>query len=57
MTTAMYDEVRGVMQVYLEKIIRTAMTYTTHARRKTVTALDIVYALKYHGKTLYGYGG
>jgi hypothetical protein len=26
-------------------------------RRKTVTAMDVVYALKRQGKTLYGFGG
>lgn len=30
---------------------------TEHARRKTVTALDVVYALKRQGRTLYGFGG
>ena len=26
-------------------------------RRKTVTAMDVVYALKRQGRTLYGFGG
>jgi len=34
-----------------------SVTYTEHARRKTVTAMDVVYALKRQGKTLYGFGG
>ena len=34
-----------------------AVTYTEHSRRKTVTALDVVYALKRQGKTIYGFGG
>jgi histone H3/H4 len=38
-------------------IIRDAVTYTEHARRKTVTAMDVVYALKRQGRTLYGFGG
>merc|ERR1712157_715969 len=33
------------------------LTYTEHAKRKTVTALDVVYALKRQGRTLYGFGG
>ncbi len=41
----------------LENVIRDAVTYTEHARRKTVTAMDVVYALKRQGKTLYGFGG
>jgi histone H4 len=32
-------------------------TYTEHARRKTVSAMDVVYALKRQGRTLYGFGG
>jgi len=27
------------------------------AKRKTVTSLDVVYALKRQGRTLYGFGG
>ncbi|EOD11703.1 hypothetical protein EMIHUDRAFT_247782 [Emiliania huxleyi CCMP1516] len=38
-------------------VIRDAVTYTEHARRKTVTAMDVVYALKRQGRTLYGFGG
>ena len=41
----------------LENVVRDAVTYTEHARRKTVTALDVVYALKRQGRTLYGFGG
>jgi histone H4 len=80
-----YEEVRGVLKVFLENIIRDAVTYTgpflvsyflrsrlcvmlmrisdvsvfitEHARRKTVTNLDIVYALKRQGRTIYGFEG
>ena len=52
-----YEETRGVLKVFLENVIRDAVTYTEHARRKTVTALDVVYALKRQGRTLYGFGG
>merc|ERR1712083_470186 len=40
--------------VFLENVIRDAVTYTEHAKRKTVTAMDVVYALKRQGRTLYG---
>ena len=52
-----YDEARGVLKVFLETIIGDAVTYTEHARRKTVTAMDVVYALRRQGRTLYGFGG
>lgn len=37
-----YDETRGVLKVFLEHVIRDAVTYTEHARRKTVFAMDVV---------------
>ena len=40
-----YEETRGVLKVFLEDVIRDAVTYTEHAKRKTVTAMDVVYSL------------
>jgi histone H4 len=67
-----YEETRGVLKIFLEnvshprqpqsfvltysKVIRDSVTYTEHAKRKTVTSLDVVYALKRSGRTLYGFG-
>ncbi|CAD6997604.1 unnamed protein product [Ceratitis capitata] len=45
-----YEETRGVLKVFLENVIRDAVTYTEHAKRKTVTAMDVVYALKRQGQ-------
>ncbi|XP_020218213.1 heat shock protein 90 [Cajanus cajan] len=36
-----YEETRGVLKIFLENVIRDAVTYTEHARRKTVTAMDV----------------
>ena len=52
-----YEETRGVIKVFLESIIEDAVKYTEHARRKTVTAMDVIYALKRQGRTIYGFGG
>jgi histone H4 len=52
-----YDEARSALKTFLEKVVRDAVTYTDHARRKTVTAMDVVYALKRQGRTLYGFCG
>ncbi|KAJ7803362.1 histone-fold-containing protein [Mycena olivaceomarginata] len=38
-----YEETRGVLKIFLENVIRDSVTYTEHAKRKTVTALDVVY--------------
>ncbi|XP_044766877.1 histone H4-like [Coccinella septempunctata] len=52
-----YEETRGVLKVFLENVIRDSVTYTEHAKRRTVTAMDVVYALERQGRTLYGFGG
>ncbi|KAM3147436.1 hypothetical protein pb186bvf_000243 [Paramecium bursaria] len=51
-----YDDTRNVLKSFLESVVRDAVTYTEHARRKTVTAMDVVYSLKRQGRTLYGFG-
>ena len=52
-----YEETRGVLKGFLKNLIHDAVAYTNHAGRQTVTAMDVVYALKRQGKTLYGFGG
>uniref|UniRef100_UPI00398F3BC0 histone H4-like n=1 Tax=Pristiophorus japonicus TaxID=55135 RepID=UPI00398F3BC0 len=52
-----YKETRGVLKVTLQNVIIDAVTYTEHAKSKTVTAMDVVYALKRQGRTLYGFAG
>ena len=56
-SSLVYDETRLVLRAFLENVVRDSVTYTEHAKRKTVTALDVVYALKRQGRTLYGFGG
>ena len=52
-----YEETRAVLRSFLENVVRDSVVYTEHAKRKTVTALDVVDALKRQGRTLYGFGG
>lgn len=51
-----YEYSRDVLKGFLSGVVRDAITYTEHAHRKTVTAMDVVYALKRQGRTLYGFG-
>jgi len=51
-----YEETRSVLKEWLHNIIKDATSYAECARRKTVTALDVVYALRRAGHTLYGFG-
>lgn len=49
------EPIRVALKTFLEMVIKDAVTYTGFARRKTVTAMDVVYALKRHGRILYGF--
>jgi len=56
LSALIYDETRNVLRSFLENVVRDAVTYSEHARRRTVTAMDVVYALKRQGRALYGFG-
>ena len=51
-----YEETRSILRSFLEKVLKDAIIYTEHGKRKTVTSLDVIYALKRQGRCLYGYG-
>ena len=40
-------QTRGVLKAFLENMIRDSVAYTEHAKRNTVTALDVVYTTNY----------
>ncbi|KAG2739513.1 hypothetical protein P692DRAFT_201842636 [Suillus brevipes Sb2] len=56
------DNIQGITKPAIRRLarrgsnlIRDSVAYTEHAKRKTVTALDVVYTLKRSGRTLYGF--
>ena len=49
-----YKQIRIVIRIFLENIIKDAIVYTDYCRRKTVTVLDVIYALKKQQIVLYG---
>lgn len=51
-----YDEVRDFVDYFLGIVVKDATVYCENAKRRTISAMDIVYALKKSGRTLYGYG-
>jgi len=51
-----YETTRQALRDFLEETIIDAIAYTEHARRKTCTAMDVVYALKRRGRTVHGFG-
>lgn len=50
-----YEEVRATLRDFLTQVLQDAILYTTHAKRTTVSAIDVVYALKRGGRVLYGF--
>merc|ERR1711904_431675 len=55
LSSLLYEEVRRVIRQFLELIIRDVVTYTEHRKQKTVGARDVLWALRRHGRPIYGY--
>ena len=49
-----HDESQLIVKTFLTNLLRDALKYTEHGRRKTVVAADIVHALSRQGIRLYG---
>ncbi|KAF5338603.1 hypothetical protein D9611_012781 [Ephemerocybe angulata] len=56
MSGQIYEHARGAFKDFLENTLRDTVAYTDYAKRKTVTGLDVVHALRRSGRSLYGYG-
>ena len=50
-----YEESRGVLKVFVEEIVKDVITFCEYKRRKTVTPVDVIFALKQHGRAVYGF--
>nr|CCD13738.1 unnamed protein product [Trypanosoma congolense IL3000] len=50
-----YDEVRDILKSFVENLLRKAVVYTRYRRRETISASDVVSALRTYGIVLYGY--
>jgi len=50
-----YEETRAVLKAHLEKILADCVAYCEHARRKTVTVTDVIFALRRLGRPIYGF--
>lgn len=50
----MYEELRGVLKVRMEKLIRNAIYLADHEERKTVKVIDVIQAAEYLGLNILG---
>ncbi|OWZ17328.1 Histone H4 [Phytophthora megakarya] len=55
MAGLLYGEIRVVVEVFVPNLVRDAIVYSEHANRKTITAMDVIFALKYQGRSFYGF--
>lgn len=51
-----HESVRDYINDFLERVVRDSLTFAEHCKRMTITAMDVVYALKKNGRVIYGYG-
>ncbi|KAL3667577.1 trifunctional histidinol dehydrogenase [Phytophthora oleae] len=56
MSALVYEGAPAVLKVFVANLVRDAIVYTQHTNRKTVTTMNVFYALKRQGRTLYGFG-
>ncbi|KAK1349880.1 histone H4 [Hamiltosporidium magnivora] len=52
---SVYADMNTLARLYLDEVLRSAVTYANHAKRKTVVCSDVLYALKRQGVKLIGY--
>ena len=55
MARSLYPEIRGVLYSFLEVVLSDIIAFVEYSRRKTVIPTDVIFALKRHGRNLYGY--
>ncbi|KAF8173193.1 hypothetical protein K438DRAFT_1850675 [Mycena galopus ATCC 62051] len=55
MAGLMNEETRGYMIPYVQRLLADVVLHTTHDYRTTVTAKDVVRALRRNGRILYGF--
>jgi histone H4 len=54
-SATVYEPTRDFIDSFLDRVVKDCVIYAEHGKRKTVTAMDVVYALKKNGRVIYGY--
>lgn len=50
-----YHASRDLVQRFVDDVVRDAVIFTEHSKRKTISTQDVLMALKNRGNTLYGF--
>jgi len=51
-----YPSTREALKSHLQAILKDVSIVLDHTKRKTVTVLDVIFALRRQGRPLYGFG-
>ncbi|CAJ0914652.1 608_t:CDS:2 [Entrophospora sp. SA101] len=54
-SAGIYDEARTALKDFLYHVLRDVVSYVEYENKKTVTLMEVLFALKRRGKTLYGF--
>ncbi|KAL2152941.1 hypothetical protein VTH82DRAFT_4096 [Thermothelomyces myriococcoides] len=54
-SSGIYDEARQALKAFLTTVLRDVVTYTEYRNAKTVTANDVIFALRRIGRPIYGF--
>lgn len=54
-SATLYPDVQERIVEFLDRVLRDAIIITEHSKRKTVSVLDVLQALKRRNVTLYGF--
>ncbi|KAF1786932.1 Histone-fold [Phytophthora cactorum] len=56
MSALIYQQTRAMFKVFVRNLVQDALKNIEHANRKMTSTMDVIYALKHQGRTLYGFG-
>jgi histone H3/H4 len=56
LSSLIYEEMRGVIKVFLEKMIENALTFCQHHKRTTIQRFDIIEAARVNGYPILSHG-
>ncbi|CAG8593802.1 939_t:CDS:2 [Cetraspora pellucida] len=54
-SAGIYENVRSALKDFLTDVLRDTVSYVEYERKKTVTVMEILLALKRRGRTIYGF--
>ncbi|KAH6676497.1 histone-fold-containing protein [Halenospora varia] len=54
-SSTIYEDARGAIKAYLERVLRDCVAVMEYGSRKTVTVSDVIFTLRRQGRPIYGF--